>query len=106
MTGMAEYVKNTYLLLCGKNAKKASDTIANAYSELDWWYDLESPPPRIMGLDSYFKSNKLSERIIAVQLVQRKILDPYNVYFPIKKTCIESDVDFNDSDFTWIKNEK
>jgi len=99
---MIDYVRGTYLLLCGKYSKQVKDVIANAYIDIKASDLLLPPPPSSMHLSKYLSFKKFSESIRVANLVQGKVIDPYNVYCPIVDVY-EPDIDFHDEDFTWIK---
>jgi hypothetical protein len=101
---MAEHVRGTYLLLCGKSAKDAAEALERAYSD----FKDESGVPYAAGIFyRYFNFDRLFDKIKMANIVQKEILDPYNVYYPIMpvENFVDS-IDFDDSDFTWIKDEK
>jgi len=99
---MVDYVRGTYLLLCGKYGKQVKDIIANAYTDARAGNFLLPPPPSSMYLGKYLGFKKFSEGVRMANVIQGKILDPYNIYCPIVDTY-EQDIDFHDEDFTWIK---
>lgn len=99
---MVDYVKGTYLLMCGKYTKQVKNIIANAYTDVRNDNSLLPPPPSSMHLSKYFNFKKFFDNIKMASVVQGKVLDPYNIYCPITDID-EIDIDFHDEDFSWIK---
>jgi hypothetical protein len=91
---MAEYVSGTYIMMCGKNSAGIKEEIEKFYyNEIN------------IGtyFNRYFSYNKLYDRIKMAEIVKEKVLDPYNVYRPVETEINNSDIDFNEGDFTWLK---
>ena len=94
---MAEHIRGTYLLMCGKNANDVHKEIKRVYSGLIFDYDISYSNIR---LQKYFGFKRLYDKIKMSDIVRKKIIDPYNIYHPIKENTIEESIDFTDDDFT------
>jgi hypothetical protein len=99
---MINYVRGTYLLLCGKHSKQVKDIVESAYMDAKTGGFLLPPPPSSMCLRNYFNFRKFYDRVKIANVVQGKVLDPYNVYCSIID-IYKPDIDFHDEDFTWNK---
>ena len=94
---MAPWIRDTYLLLCGKNAEEVKKYLYIRYVD---------KPVNMPYLHKNFNNpSPIPNMLARANDVIKKILDPYNIYEPIKSEQ-EIDIDFTDDEIDAIKRRK